>query len=176
MRVSECAPGSAPRSIPPTGPTWSRAVQSQTDAAEPRRRPGSIVNGWRVETGNCDEAASADKTGLAIVEAGRAGLFSGKAAARRPAVVRIGVAEINEHRGKAVAESGCNKPSNQPTDLLAFARRLPARCGCAPSARRSAALWTLVVASAMAITRAISLFERPRVRSKSTPRWRFANS
>ena len=92
------------------------------------------MNGWRVETGNCDEAGSADKTGLAIVEAGRAGLFSGKAAARRPAVVRIGVAEINEHRGKAVAESGCNKPSNQPTDLQAastnlkgaFARRLPA--------------------------------------------------
>jgi hypothetical protein len=54
------------------------------------------------------------------------GLFSGKVAARHPAVVRIGVAEINEHRRKTGAESGGKKPSNQPTDLLAFARRWPA--------------------------------------------------
>src|ERR1700688_2380844 len=42
--------------------------------------------------------------GLAIVGAGRVGLFRGEVAARHPAVEWIGIAERNPHRGKLVGE------------------------------------------------------------------------
>jgi threonine dehydrogenase-like Zn-dependent dehydrogenase len=41
--------------------------------------------------------------GLAIVGAGRVGLFRGEMAARHPAVEWIGIAELNDNRGKSVA-------------------------------------------------------------------------
>jgi myo-inositol 2-dehydrogenase / D-chiro-inositol 1-dehydrogenase len=41
--------------------------------------------------------------GLAIVGAGRVGLFRGEVAARHPAVEWIGIAELNDNRGKSVA-------------------------------------------------------------------------
>src|SRR5262249_30131699 len=40
--------------------------------------------------------------GLAIVGAGRVGLFRGEVAARHPAVEWIGIAELNDNRGKPV--------------------------------------------------------------------------
>jgi predicted dehydrogenase len=48
--------------------------------------------------------ASAKGIGLAIVGAGRVGLFRGEVAARHPAVEWIGIAEKNPERGKQVAE------------------------------------------------------------------------
>ena len=47
---------------------------------------------------------SAKGIGLAIVGAGRVGLFRGEVAARHPAVEWIGIAEKNQERGKLVAE------------------------------------------------------------------------
>jgi len=47
---------------------------------------------------------SAKGIGLAIIGAGRVGLFRGEVAARHPAVEWIGIAEINPDRGKMVAE------------------------------------------------------------------------
>jgi predicted dehydrogenase len=47
---------------------------------------------------------SAKGIGLAIIGAGRVGLFRGEVAARHPAVEWIGIAEINPERGKTVAE------------------------------------------------------------------------
>jgi predicted dehydrogenase len=47
---------------------------------------------------------SAKGIGLAIVGAGRVGLFRGEVAARHPAVEWIGIAEKNPERGKLVAE------------------------------------------------------------------------
>jgi predicted dehydrogenase len=47
---------------------------------------------------------SAKGIGLAIIGAGRVGLFRGEVAARHPAVEWIGLAEINPERGKTVAE------------------------------------------------------------------------
>jgi myo-inositol 2-dehydrogenase/D-chiro-inositol 1-dehydrogenase len=47
---------------------------------------------------------SAKGIGLAIIGAGRVGLFRGEVAARHPAVEWIGIAEINPDRAKAVAE------------------------------------------------------------------------
>src|SRR5919112_3416148 len=47
---------------------------------------------------------SAKGIGLAIVGAGRVGLFRGEVAARHPAVEWIGIAEINPERGKSVGE------------------------------------------------------------------------
>src|SRR5437588_11147761 len=46
----------------------------------------------------------AKRLGLAIVGAGRVGLFRGEAAARHPAVKWIGIAEKNHNRGLYVAE------------------------------------------------------------------------
>jgi len=46
----------------------------------------------------------AKRIGLAIVGAGRVGLFRGEVAARHPMVDWIGIAEINPERGKLVAE------------------------------------------------------------------------
>jgi predicted dehydrogenase len=48
---------------------------------------------------------SAKGIGLAIVGAGRVGLFRGEVAARHPAVEWIGIAEKNPERGKQVAEA-----------------------------------------------------------------------
>lgn len=48
---------------------------------------------------------SAKGIGLAIVGAGRVGLFRGEVAARHPAVEWIGIAERNPERGKQVAEA-----------------------------------------------------------------------
>src|SRR5256884_3443384 len=45
-----------------------------------------------------------DSLGLAIVGAGRVGLFRGEVAARHPAVQWIGIAERNHNRGLYVAE------------------------------------------------------------------------
>ena len=47
---------------------------------------------------------SAKGIGLAIIGAGRVGLFRGEVAARHPAVEWIGIAEINPDRAKMVAE------------------------------------------------------------------------
>jgi predicted dehydrogenase len=47
---------------------------------------------------------SAKKIGLAIIGAGRVGLFRGEVAARHPAVEWIGLAEVKPERGKLVAE------------------------------------------------------------------------
>src|ERR687889_52292 len=47
---------------------------------------------------------SAKGIGLAIVGAGRVGLFRGEVAARHPAVEWIGIAEKNPERGRQVAE------------------------------------------------------------------------
>src|ERR671915_1024707 len=47
---------------------------------------------------------SAKGIGLAIVGAGRVGLFRGEVAARHPAVEWIGIAEKNPERGKLIAE------------------------------------------------------------------------
>jgi myo-inositol 2-dehydrogenase / D-chiro-inositol 1-dehydrogenase len=47
---------------------------------------------------------SAKGIGLAIIGAGRVGLFRGEVAARHPAVEWIGIAEINPERAQAVAE------------------------------------------------------------------------
>ncbi len=47
---------------------------------------------------------SAKKIGLAIIGAGRVGLFRGEVAARHPAVEWIGIAEIKPERGKLVGE------------------------------------------------------------------------
>src|ERR1700687_5228425 len=46
---------------------------------------------------------NAKGVGLAIIGAGRVGLFRGEAAARHPAVEWIGIAELNHNRGGAVA-------------------------------------------------------------------------
>ena len=45
----------------------------------------------------------ARRLGLAIVGAGRVGLFRGEVAARHPAVEWIGIAELNHNRGGDVA-------------------------------------------------------------------------
>ena len=42
---------------------------------------------------------SAKGVGLAIIGAGRVGLFRGEVAARHPAVEWIGIAELNHNRG-----------------------------------------------------------------------------
>jgi myo-inositol 2-dehydrogenase/D-chiro-inositol 1-dehydrogenase len=47
---------------------------------------------------------SAKGIGLAIIGAGRVGLFRGEVAARHPAVEWIGIAEINPERGRTVGE------------------------------------------------------------------------
>ena len=49
-------------------------------------------------------AKQANKVGLAIIGAGRVGLFRGGTAARHPAVEWIGIAEINHNRAQYVAE------------------------------------------------------------------------
>src|SRR5260370_34891707 len=46
---------------------------------------------------------NAKGVGLAIIGAGRVGLFRGEAAARHPAVEWIGIAELNHNRGGDVA-------------------------------------------------------------------------
>ena len=46
----------------------------------------------------------AKSIGLAIIGAGRVGLFRGEVAARHPAVQWIGIAEKNHNRGLYVAE------------------------------------------------------------------------
>jgi threonine dehydrogenase-like Zn-dependent dehydrogenase len=46
----------------------------------------------------------AKEIGLAIIGAGRVGLFRGEVAARHPAVKWIGIAEKNHNRGLYVAE------------------------------------------------------------------------
>jgi myo-inositol 2-dehydrogenase/D-chiro-inositol 1-dehydrogenase len=70
--------------------------------------------------------------GLAIVGAGRVGLFRGEVAARHPAVEWIGIAERNDNRGKSVAARiGADFVTTDHRELLA-ARRRPA-----PSSRRT---------------------------------------
>ena len=46
---------------------------------------------------------NAKGVGLAIIGAGRVGLFRGEVAARHPAVEWIGIAELNHNRGGDVA-------------------------------------------------------------------------
>ena len=58
---------------------------------------------WRRWPEDGDEAAG-EELGLAIVGAGRVGLFRGEVAARHPAVKWIGIAEKNHNRGLYVAE------------------------------------------------------------------------
>src|SRR2546430_1223592 len=58
--------------------------------------------------------------GLAIVGAGRVGLFRGEVAARHPAVQWIGIAEKNHNRGLHVAEKiGADFVTQDPRELLA---------------------------------------------------------
>src|SRR6266550_5190931 len=58
--------------------------------------------------------------GLAIVGAGRVGLFRGEVAARHPAVEWIGVAELNPNRGGSVAgKIGADFLTTSYTELLA---------------------------------------------------------
>jgi predicted dehydrogenase len=63
---------------------------------------------------------SAKKLGLAIVGGGRVGLFRGEVAARHPAVEWIGLAELNDNRGKSVAEKiGADFVTTDHRELLA---------------------------------------------------------
>jgi predicted dehydrogenase len=63
---------------------------------------------------------SAKGIGLAIVGAGRVGLFRGEVAARHPAVEWIGIAEKNPERGKLVAEKiGADFVTTDHRELLA---------------------------------------------------------
>src|SRR5438552_7921204 len=63
---------------------------------------------------------SAKGIGLAIVGAGRVGLFRGEVAARHPAVEWIGVAELNPNRGGSVAAKiGADFLTTSHTELLA---------------------------------------------------------
>jgi myo-inositol 2-dehydrogenase/D-chiro-inositol 1-dehydrogenase len=55
---------------------------------------------------------NAKGVGLAIIGAGRVGLFRGEAAARHPAVEWIGIAELNHNRGGDVA--GALAPISSP--------------------------------------------------------------
>jgi len=58
--------------------------------------------------------------GLAIVGAGRVGLFRGEVAARHPAVEWIGIAELNDNRGKSVAARiGADFVTTDHRELLA---------------------------------------------------------
>ena len=58
--------------------------------------------------------------GLAIVGAGRVGLFRGEVAARHPAVEWIGIAELNDNRGKSVAAKiGADFVTTDHRELLA---------------------------------------------------------
>src|SRR5215475_4459049 len=58
--------------------------------------------------------------GLAIVGAGRVGLFRGEVAARHPAVEWIGIAELNDNRGKSVAAKiGADFVTTNHRELLA---------------------------------------------------------
>jgi predicted dehydrogenase len=88
--------------------------------------------------------------GLAIVGAGRVGLFRGEVAARHPAVQWIGIAEKNHNRGLHVAEKiGADfvtqdhrellkrpeapAPSSPPTNISTSIRSWPrsnAACRC----------------------------------------------
>ncbi len=57
--------------------------------------------------------------GLAIVGAGRVGLFRGAVAARHPAVEWIGLAEINPERGQRIgAEIGADFITTDHRELL----------------------------------------------------------
>src|SRR5215467_11558784 len=58
--------------------------------------------------------------GLAIVGAGRVGLFRGEVAARHPAIEWIGIAELNDNRGKSVAARiGADFVTTDHRELLA---------------------------------------------------------
>src|SRR6202051_3949359 len=58
--------------------------------------------------------------GLAIIGAGRVGLFRGEVAARHPAVEWIGIAELNHNRGGDVAaRTGGDFVTTSHRDLLA---------------------------------------------------------
>src|ERR1700693_4779335 len=58
--------------------------------------------------------------GLAIIGAGRVGLFRGEVAARHPAVEWIGIAELNDNRGKSVAAKiGADFVTTDHRELLA---------------------------------------------------------
>src|SRR3974390_322836 len=64
---------------------------------------------------------SAKGLGLAIVGAGRVGLFRGEVAARHPAVEWIGLAEIKPDRAKLVGDKG--GAQFVPTDFRELLRR-----------------------------------------------------
>jgi len=57
--------------------------------------------------------------GLAIIGAGRVGLFRGEVAARHPAVEWIGIAELNHNRGGDVAASICMSLRSWPRSSVA---------------------------------------------------------
>src|ERR1700741_1065284 len=62
---------------------------------------------------------SAKGIGLAIIGAGRVGLFRGEVAARHPAVEWIGIAELNHNRGGDVAARiGADFVTTSHTELL----------------------------------------------------------
>ena len=62
------------------------------------------LSGGRRDGGRQAMRRQAKGIGLAIVGAGRVGLFRGEVAARHPAVQWIGIAEKNHNRGLYVAE------------------------------------------------------------------------
>src|SRR5712671_5925707 len=69
---------------------------------------------------------SAKGIGLAIIGAGRVGLFRGEVAARHPAVEWIGIAELNPNRGgDAAARIGADFVTTDHRELL---RRPEATC------------------------------------------------
>ena len=63
---------------------------------------------------------SAKGVGLAIIGAGRVGLFRGEVASRHPAVEWIGIAELNHNRGGDVgARIGADFITTSHRELLA---------------------------------------------------------
>ena len=76
----------------------------------------------------------AKSIGLAIIGAGRVGLFRGEVAARHPAVQWIGIAEKNHNRGLYVAEKiGADDGEPDALGLASAHRRAPAISATADS-------------------------------------------
>src|SRR5262249_10211679 len=75
--------------------------------AQEAGRPAAVerlAGGGRRDGGGRAMRGKAKEVGLAIIGAGRVGLFRGEVAARHPAVKWIGIAEKNHNRGLYVAE------------------------------------------------------------------------
>src|SRR5215471_5944672 len=95
-------PAMRPRSLSPRSGERERRRRARRDMARltPRRARGRYPR-HPPETQMKDRKTKG--IGLAIVGAGRVGLFRGEVAARHPAVEWIGIAEKNPNRGGSVA-------------------------------------------------------------------------